>query len=160
MIFTTFYGAKHGDAVMEMLENYTDYTPFEKVQPDAKSSQSTFEDGHIQGSSGAFQFCGLDDEGKAMAFINVNKTDIKGPAWLIEELFVSKSADSNAVAKEMVDQLLQMLKDEDIKKIGSFVYPSFDGMLKFWEDLGFKEEPLIKQTNGSDERVIVLTKDI
>lgn len=160
MEFTTFYGAKHGDAVMDMLANYTDYTPFEKTQPDTESTQFSFEDGHVKGSSGEYQFCAFDDNGKAIAFVNVSKTELKVPAWLIEELFISKSVDGDAVAKEMVEQLIQTLKSEGFSKIGTLVYPSFDGILSFWEGIGFVQEPLVKRVNASDERLVVLSKDI
>lgn len=163
MLFKPFYPGAHGDAVLEMLKDYIDYTPFDENPQESETSIYMFEDAHIDESCGDAECVGIsdDDPDCILGFLNADKKDDDGPCWFISELFIKRNADSDTIAKAMVEQFIQFLKEEGaIKNIRTWAHPASQTMVSFWQALGFVEKPLIRRVNAKNQKLVVMEKAI
>ena len=90
--------------------------------------------------------------GYALGAVNTKQKQ----AWVLS-LGVSEKARGRGLGKQLTEQLIEVLKTEDLKEIALTVFPENKAAIKIYKDLGFEGSPVLNNYFLDNEARIVMT---
>lgn len=90
--------------------------------------------------------------GYALGAVNTKQKQ----AWVLS-LGVSEKARGRGLGKQLTEQLIEVLKTEDLKEIALTVFPENNAAIKIYKDLGFEGSPVLNNYFLDNEARIVMT---
>jgi len=90
--------------------------------------------------------------GYALGAVNTKQKQ----AWILS-LGVSEKARGRGLGKQLTEQLIEVLKTEDLKEIALTVFPENNAAIKIYKDLGFERSPVLDNYFLDNEARIVMT---